>query len=263
MPSQKPKNPVLPSNSPLIIKTVVITVVAVGFSLGMIYAGFMYGKKQTISKNSAVQKISPVAPTDTKSTTESETVRDVPYGDENQDTDEAYQKAMREYKDEGPYGWKEFTTKDGKYSLKYPPDWILTDKSEYVDLYNDGNKKFRQDITISKGDYSFKSYNPLAWGPGVCLYPDSPPFEGPGSGEIEKKYVEIKGINTLYRRPEQSTYPLSQGKLKWGICQKEKDSGFFTSVAGFGDAWYETPKQYDQVMFVVLDQILTSFTTIK
>jgi hypothetical protein len=184
--------------------------------------------------------------------------QEVPYGDENLDTDTQYQEAMAHPTYIPPYGWKKYITKDQKYSLYYPSDWTLTDASKDVDLYNDGKIQFQEDISISKGTYVFKSYNPLAWGPGICLYPDSPPFDGPGGGDIIENYIEVKGNDGTYRRPEQSTYDIpQQSKLRWFIC-KEEDTKVFTSVSVFGSTYYDTPTSYDKNMLIIMDQILES-----
>lgn len=75
-------------------------------------------------------------------------------------------------------GWNTYTSQDKKYTFKYPSDWTLHDESRYVDLYQDGNTQFQYEVSISKDEHIFKSRNPLARSPGVCLYPDSPDFEG-------------------------------------------------------------------------------------
>lgn len=254
------------SNQPRFPSTLIIIVLVLLLGLLTIATGFFFSQNLRLKQQAALSS-KPLAsssnqPTKASPTGQTQTVKEVPYGDENLDTDQAYQKAMQEFKDPGPYGWKEFTTKDGKYSLKYPPDWTLEDKSAYIDLYNDGNKKFAQEISITKGQYSFNSLNPLAWGPNVCLYPDSPPYQGPGEENIEKEYTEVKGIQAIYRRPNNSNYS-QPPNLKWWICQKEAESNHFTSAAGFGQIWYETPKQYDPVMLMLTDQILASLTTNK
>lgn len=157
--------------------------------------------------------------------------------------------------------WKSFTTKDGKFSIKYPPDWTLADQSKEVDLYNDGNIQLSQDISISKNSHVFRSRNPLAWGPGVCIFPDSPPFEGP-SQEF-KDFIEVKTNSFTFRRPK-TTQTTTTNDLRWTICAKEATPpGNFTNVAGFGTAWYETPISYDEKLLKVMDQIFSSFKSLN
>jgi len=234
----------------LIIKTVLITVIVfyLGYRMSKGSLTLPTGKKEITKKSVAV---SPAVQPGVESPSGSQE------GDENLDTDVAYQQAMANPTYIPPYGWKKYITKDQKYSLYYPSDWMLDDQSKDVDLYNDGKIQFRHDISISKGTYVFKSYNPLAWGPGICMYPDSPPFDGPGGGDITENYVEVKGNDGTYRRPEQSTYQVPPSKLRWFICKKE-DNNAFTSVSVFGSTWYDTPPSYDKNMLIIMDQILES-----
>src|SRR3990170_8189475 len=137
-----------PPNKHKFSSKIIISVLVVITGLFAAAAGYFFSQnlklKQQTASTSKPLTLPSSQPIKTSPTMPTQTVKEVPYGDENLDTDTAFQKAMQEFKDPGPYGWKEFTTKDGKYSLKYPPDWILEDKSQDVDLYNDGNKKFAQ-----------------------------------------------------------------------------------------------------------------------
>lgn len=154
--------------------------------------------------------------------------------------------------------WKTFTTIDGKFSIKYPSDWTLTDQSREVDLYRDGNIQLAHEISISKDSHVFRSRNPLAWGPAVCLFEDDPPFEGPSVRF--RDYVEIETTNSIFRRPvtRESTTP--GANLPWVICSKAPEStGNYSTVVGFGTTWYETPVNYDPILLQELDQILSSF----
>jgi hypothetical protein len=152
--------------------------------------------------------------------------------------------------------WITFITKDNKYSIKYPSDWVLEDKSEEIDLYGDGNTQLAHEIIISKNNHKFISRNPLAWSPSVCLYPDSQPYNGPS--EIYQDFVEMKNQNNVYRRPRRSTYQ-TQNTLSWTICKMETNTNNFTTYSGFGVAWYETPMQYNEQILETLDQILSTF----
>lgn len=153
--------------------------------------------------------------------------------------------------------WKTYTTEDKKFSIKYPPDWTLIDGSKKVDLYNDGNFQLSQDISISKNGHIFRSYNPLAWGPGVCIFPDSPKFEGP-SQEFSD-FVELESISGVYRRPKTPILQQDGKNYRFTICAKEVSSGNFTNVVGFGTTWYEVPTKYDPQLILVLDKIFSTF----
>ncbi len=152
--------------------------------------------------------------------------------------------------------WKTYIIKDGKSSIKYPESWVLEDKSKEVDLYKDGNIQLSQDISISKNGHVFRSYNPMAWGPDVCRFPDSPPSEIPS--DKFKDFVEIKAAEFTFRRPK-TTESASTNNLIWTICKKEPNLEMFSTAAGFGKTWYETPINYDKELLSILDQILSTF----
>jgi hypothetical protein len=158
--------------------------------------------------------------------------------------------------------WNTYTTKDNKFTFKYPSDWTLKDGSGDTDLYNDGKMVFQKDITISNGEYIFRSYDPLAWGPAACLFSDSPKFEGPSS-EYDN-YVEMKMGDTLLRRAKADPRPdvLPEYTI-WAVCSKEETSNYFVSVAWFGATHYQTPLNYDQDKLKIMDEILSSLRTVK
>jgi hypothetical protein len=155
--------------------------------------------------------------------------------------------------------WKTHTTKDSKFLIKYPEDWVLEDKSKEVDLFNDGNVQLSQDISISKNGHIFRSYNPLAWGPNACLFPDSQSFEG--SYQEFKNFIEIKTSKFTYRRPK-ITELTSADNLQWTICRKD-DSGNFSTASGVGMTWYETPASYEEQLLITMDKILSTFKFIE
>jgi hypothetical protein len=158
--------------------------------------------------------------------------------------------------------WKTYITKDGVFSFKYPTDWNLVDDSKNVDLYNDGKLQFQQNITISKGEYKFTSYNPLAWGPSACVFPDGPEFEG--SFIKFDEYTEVKGMISTYRRAKRELpTEVKADNQGWTICSQEMTSETFVTVAWFGTASYQTPLNYDQNILKIMDQILASLKTLK
>jgi hypothetical protein len=152
--------------------------------------------------------------------------------------------------------WKTFTTKDGRFSFQYPSDWNINDNSKEVDLYQDGKFQLQHDVEISRGSYKINSYNPLAWGPGACLFPDSPEFEGP-SGEYET-YVQFESENGIFRRTEVTPDEKKGSLVGWTVCTKDVKSEFFVGVAGFGSTSYETPLSYDEEILKIMDSIVAT-----
>lgn len=153
--------------------------------------------------------------------------------------------------------WKTYQTRDNSFTMNYPADWIIDDQSKQIDLYNDGKLEYQQNITFSKDGYSLNSYNPLAFGPTVCLFPDSPSFEGPSAKYTD--FVEFSGTGGLYRRVKSETQDQT-GKIKWFACRKDPNSQFFATLAGFGTATYETPLNFDSITLGIMDEILASIT---
>jgi len=162
--------------------------------------------------------------------------------------------------------WKTYVTKDSKHSFRYPPDWIIEDKSKEVDLYQDGNLQLQHDILISKDDYSIKSYNPLAWGPGVCIFSDHEDFdksfpndEMQNASKCPGDFVEFDGTEFTYRRYQ---YPDQQGidtEIIWSIYSKSSQSDQFVSASAFGITSFVSPTNYDPLILTTMDQILSTF----
>jgi hypothetical protein len=145
--------------------------------------------------------------------------------------------------------------KDGKSSVDFPSDWQLTDKTSQFDLYQDNNLQWSQSVVISKNNYQISSSNPLAWGPGICLFPDSPDYNKEGQGTKFSTYTEFTKLGTTYRRVK--TQSTSQTQT-WGICSELTGQTGFGDVSGFGSTSYTTPLQYDEKILSTMDTILMS-----
>lgn len=153
-----------------------------------------------------------------------------------------------------------YVLKDNTSSLDYPTGWTIVDNTKQINL--DGDLKWSQDIKISNNGYILSSRNPLNWGPGFCIFPDSPEYnqEVIGPGEKYATYTEFTMNDGVYRRVKSSggSDPKVQ---RWGICTK--NSGGFGSVSGFGDTSYESPLIYDEKILDSMDKILMSIKVKK
>jgi len=109
----------LPKDSPeknyqkkLILKTVLLTFLVLFCAGALLYAGFWYGKR-------------------------GEQVKEIPFGDEDLETDEEYQKAMQEVTDEGPSGeespWITYKNETHGFSFQYPST-VFLEKTDGVNL---------------------------------------------------------------------------------------------------------------------------------
>ncbi len=91
---------------------------------GLVYTGFWYGQKMTRKQVES---------------------QEVPFGDEDLETDKEYQEAMAEYRDEGCTGetcaWMTYTNDKYGFSFQYPSTVFLeeTDGETYALVYLDTN----------------------------------------------------------------------------------------------------------------------------
>lgn len=129
--------PTLPKNSPnkktassdnkkLILKTIFFTLLVLLTIGGLVYLGYLYGQKQA---GKPAEKTSP-SPAQKQ-------VKEVPFGDEDFETDEEYQKAMQEVTDEGPSGeespWITYENKTHGFSFQYPST-VFIEETDGVNL---------------------------------------------------------------------------------------------------------------------------------
>lgn len=99
-----------------ILKIILIVFLILAVAAGLVYLGYWWGLKKS------------AAPA-TKTRAGQEQIREVPYGDENFETDEDYQRAMRELTEEGPSGeespWLTYTNEAHGFSFQYPVSVFL------------------------------------------------------------------------------------------------------------------------------------------
>jgi hypothetical protein len=148
-----------------------------------------------------------------------------------------------------------YVLKDKKSSIDYPKGWTIVDNSQQLDL--DGQLQWSQDIVLTKDGYTLTSRNPINWGPGICIFPESPDYNKDDVyGSKYATYTEIAGQNGNYRRVK-TTNPENSKLQSWGICVKVEPNGY-SDVVGFGGAGYTTPLQYDESILATMDEILMS-----
>lgn len=144
--------------------------------------------------------------------------------------------------------WKTYTSSNN-YQVKYPDDWMVGTSST--------------GFSIKKDDYKIVFTFPSAFGPGICIFSDSPDFtkNDPNDpimmgSKCPGKYIEIKGEQFIFRRKDMSnTSPEGKQNGQWTIYVKDKDGNFVT-VPPIG---YETPISFDSQTILLMDQILSTF----
>lgn len=148
--------------------------------------------------------------------------------------------------------WKTYKNDVLKYTIKYPSDWIL-DKSEAELPINDQNS---QKLVIYKGEYKLSILWPSAYGPGICLFDDQ---SREGAPEIasycEGKYIEIKSSSgaTIYRRLE-----IPDKYNQWEVYTFDKK--YYVTVPPIR---FNAPSDYDMNQILIMDKILSTYTSLN
>lgn len=140
-----------------------------------------------------------------------------------------------------------FTTQ--AFETSYPSSWSLSeDKS---------NGWLR--VEISKENHTIH-IEQIPIDGSVCLFSDSPSFEGP-SGDLRKiSYVEIHGVGT-FRRYENVGAATPDHKV-FGVCKKQTDSPYYGSLFEEGTVYYQVPTNYNPDFLKEMDSILATLTPI-
>jgi hypothetical protein len=143
--------------------------------------------------------------------------------------------------------WKTYTSSNN-YQVKYPIDWnVATESSGF---------------TVFKGDYKIIFTFPSAYGPGICIFSDSPDFNNPytdnpilAASKCPGEYVEFKGISgTFRRRSTPNTDSLLSGY--WSIYTRDQEGNFVTVPP---TSYMVPTPEYDKSTILLMDQILSTF----
>ncbi len=144
--------------------------------------------------------------------------------------------------------WKTYTTPKlsqlsfPSVTFKYLPDWNIDEKDDGLGILN---------LKLSKSGYEVTFYQ-AAMGGGICLFDDSPNFEGPSSNYRSLKYTEINsnfGILRYFVNPNNSQ--------KYSFCQKSNE--YFGSL-GIGALEINIPTKTDSKVFQEAIDIVKQIT---
>jgi hypothetical protein len=133
-------------------------------------------------------------------------------------------------------------------TFTHPQSWSVTEKSENKNLV----------ISIYRNNYEI-AVTQAAVGGAVCLFRDSPDFQG-SSGDLRtKEYTEftteVGGIMRRYFNSNQGE------KSTFYFCQKEAESPYFATPTLFGGIVYYVPAKYDINIIKEMDEIVKKFVS--
>lgn len=135
-------------------------------------------------------------------------------------------------------------------SIDIPNNWQKTVENEsYLDLRLTNEKYF---IQITQD----------AWGGSVCLFDDTPNFEGPSNDLKGKSYKQFTANNgDIYRRYQ--TEFNYESKIIIGVCQKQEISGYFVSPTIWASVQYRVPENYSESMLEEMDNIIKTLKPVN
>jgi hypothetical protein len=131
------------------------------------------------------------------------------------------------------------------FSLKYPQTWVLTE--------NVGENSL--DVSIYRNNYEL-TISQKAVGGAVCLFSDSPAFEGSSGDLRSKQFVEFTTAGgAILRR----YFNMNSGeKSTMFFCEKQADGPYFQTPLTIGGLVYNVPAKYDPDIIKEMDDIVKS-----
>lgn len=134
------------------------------------------------------------------------------------------------------------------FALKYPQTWVTSEQFVGKDSLI---------LSVYRNNYEIKiTQAPV--GAAVCLFKDSPDFQG-SSGDLRSKdFTEFSTADgTIMRR----YFNKNEGdKSTIFFCRKEKDSPYFSTPTDMGGIAYYVPAKYDIDIIKEMDEIVKSIT---
>lgn len=136
------------------------------------------------------------------------------------------------------------------FSLKYPQTWVVSE--QYV-----GSDTFI--ASIYRNNYEIRITQAPVGG-AVCLFNDSPDFQGSSGDLRNKQFTEFETSDgTLMRR----YFNANEGdKSTLYFCRKERDTPYFSTPTDVGGIVYYVPAKYDEDIVKEMDAIVKSITPI-
>jgi hypothetical protein len=118
------------------------------------------------------------------------------------------------------------------FSLKYPQTWVASEQYVGKDLI----------VSVYRNNYEIKiTQAPV--GVAVCLFKDSPDFQG-SSGDLRNK--DFTEFNTADGVVMRRYFNKNEGdKSTMFFCRKEKDTPYFSTPTDIGGIAYYVPAKFD------------------
>lgn len=136
------------------------------------------------------------------------------------------------------------------FSFKYPQSWVVTEKV--------GDKSL--DVSIYRNNYEI-TISQKAIGGAVCLFSDSPTFEG-SSGDLRSK--QFSEFNTTDGAILRRYFNANAGdKSTMFFCQKQSEGPYFETPLSIGGLVYYVPAKYDADIIKEMDDIVKSIVVVK
>lgn len=135
------------------------------------------------------------------------------------------------------------------FTLAYPPSWTLTEETTESGL----------DVSIYRNNYEL-TISQKAVGGAVCLFSDSPSFEGSSGDLRSKQFVEF---NTTAGSILRRYFNANAGdKSSMFFCEKQTDGPYFQTPLSIGGLVYNVPAKYDSDIIKEMDDIVKSIQTL-
>ena len=133
------------------------------------------------------------------------------------------------------------------FTLQYPQSWVLTEKVGTDSL----------DVSIYRNNYEL-TISQKAVGGAVCLFSDSPAFEGSSGDLRNKQYTEITTQNGgVLRRYFNAN---AGAKSTIFFCEKQAEGPYFQTPLSIGGLAYYVPAKYDGDIVAEMDEIVKTIS---
>lgn len=133
------------------------------------------------------------------------------------------------------------------FSLKYPQTWVLTEKKGENNL----------EVSIYRNNYEL-TISQKAVGGAVCLFSDSPSFEGSSGDLRNKQFAEFNTDGDMVLR---RYFNANAGdKSTMFFCEKQIDGPYFQTPLTVGGLVYNVPAKYDTDIIKEMDSIVKSIS---
>ena len=135
------------------------------------------------------------------------------------------------------------------FSLKYPQTWVQTENIQANSL----------DVSIYRNNYEL-TISQKAVGGAVCLFSDSPAFEGSSGDLRNKQFAQLYTTSgAILRR----YFNLNMGdKSSMFFCEKQADGPYFQTPLTIGGLVYNVPAKYDPDIIKEMDEIVKTIVPV-